>query len=262
MLKLYKMHGIGNKFIIYDLRQQENIKIPSELDKNLDYDQKIILLNSKKADILMKIYNADGSEASACGNATRCVASIIAKETRKDNITIETPNRILQVKKITDTKYQVNMGKPLLSWDKIAVIKDCDTQNLALLTDPKFTKGFALNIGNPHLVFFVDDIDNISLKEEVSFLENHPLFKYGVNINIAQIISKNEIKLKTWERGAGETLSCGTGACATGYVAYHKKLTNNNITISMPGGTLDIKISNNNEIYMSGETELEYYYEF
>ena len=263
MVTFYKMHGVGNKFVIYDLRSSSlnvnelNSKLLNNKLEDTDYDQKIILLNAKESDVFMKIYNIDGSEASACGNATRCVAYIISKEKNIDSISIETPNRILTASKITNSIYSVNMGTALLSNADIPLTKNCDPQNIKLLDEHKFGTGFALNVGNPHIVFFVKNINNISLKQDVAFLEKHTIFKEGVNINIAQIISNNQIQLKTWERGAGETKACGTGACATAYAAFHQRLITNQVSISMPGGTLEISISDDNQIFMSGETSLD-----
>lgn len=261
MVKFYRMNGIGNKFIIYDLRNSdmtlEEVNILSQNQNPDSFDQKIILLDSKKSDVLMKVYNSDNSVGTACGNASRCVARIVSEDgLDKEIITIETCNRVLEVRRITATRYDVNMGKPLLSWDSIALTRECDPQNLELLNHKKFGNGFALNVGNPHIVFFVQDIKDILLTQEVSFLGKDTLFKDGVNINIAQIISTNEIQLKTWERGAGETLACGTGACATAYSAYYQGLIGSDSKVYMPGGDLDIKILDDN-IFMSGETALE-----
>lgn len=269
MLKFYRMHGLGNKFVIYDLRDGivdlENLD--NYLQKNnlleSDYDQKIILSETKQADVLMDIYNIDGSTSSACGNATRCVARIIAKETGKSLINIQTNNRILPATKISETDFQINMGKVLLAWQDIPLAKECDPQNLDLLSKKisktEINSGFALNIGNPHIIFFAQDIDKISLQDDISWIENDPLFSEGVNINIAQIIDKNNIKLKVWERGAGATLACGTGASATAYAAYRQNMANKNVNILLPGGNLQITITDDDEILMIGATCLQEY---
>jgi diaminopimelate epimerase len=169
--------------------------------------------------------------------------------------------RVLQVKQISASDFQVNMGKALLDWQDIPLSKECDPQNLALLPSKDslniISNGFSLNIGNPHIIFFIQDIEKISLKDDVAWLEKDPLFSEGVNINIAQIVNKNHIKLKVWERGAGATLACGTGACASFYAAYKCGLVSNWADVCLPGGKLQISVTDNQEIFMLGSTNMQ-----
>ncbi len=252
---LYLMHGLGNKFAIFDLRKNPDFAYQN-YQFDYDYDQLIILRASKNADLEMQILNKDGSCADACGNATRCVADIIYQTSGQEAATIETVNRILATKKIAEN-YQVNMGQANFTWYDIPLAYELDTLNLELLDTQKFGKAVAVNVGNPHLVFFVENIAEVNLAEEVAGLETADLFPENININIAHIADAQNIKLETWERGAGATAACGTGACATAVAAYKKQLIELPVQITMPGGSLKIILNENREILMTGGVKLE-----
>jgi diaminopimelate epimerase len=251
-IKYFKMNGLGNRFNIFDLRNSHELSFAEikTLSKKNDiaesYDQLILLLNSNSSDVNMKIYNIDGSEAEACGNASRCVAKILIEDLGQSEISIKTTNRVLHAYAEGD-EFKVNMGE-------VKTQKSLPN----LLDSNKFKGGFQENLGNPHIVFFVDDLDSVDLKNEVSHLEkNFKIFPEGVNINVAQIISDCEIKLKTWERGAGSTLACGTGACATAFAAFENNFcTTNQIKTIMPLGFLKIEIMGN-QVSMQGDANLE-----
>jgi len=256
-MKYYRMNGLGNQFYVFDLRGQAE-RGYQELHNltQADYDQLVVMLDSDKADCFMKIYNIDGSLVEACGNATRCVARLISTEQNKNDVTIETVNRLLNAKKIRDN-YQVEMGIAKTEWQDIPLAQELDAREVSVLNEAKFGKGFCVNVGNPHIVFFVADLDEVNLEKEVSHLERNELFPEGVNINVAQIISSKIIKAKTWERGAGATLACGTGACATFFAANQRDLVGLEVRLDLPGGALDISLNESNEILMTGDANLE-----
>lgn len=256
-MKYYKMHGLSNQFYVFDMRHSESYNINdlfSFTDKK--FDQLIIIKKSDRADCFMEIYNIDGSKVEACGNATRCVAKILCLESEITQLKIETVNRVLIVEK-HDKQFKVMMGKAHLNWQEIPLVKPLTNNDLNLLDNDKFTYSHCVNIGNPHIVFFTEDIVKVNLAQEVSWIEKHSYFPQSINVNIAQIIDSQTISLKTWERGAGATKSCGTGACATFFAAYKDKKVKDSANIIMQGGTLKISVNDAEEIYMQGDAVLE-----
>jgi diaminopimelate epimerase len=247
-MEFYKMHGLGNDFIIIDSRATEINLSKEELVRlanrhiGIGCDQLVIIKNSDTADCFMQIYNPDGSESSACGNATRCVAKLTMEQNGSKNLTIQTNDRILECSRIGDD-IAVNMGQAT------------DLQEVEIgkgnLQNP-----MAVNIGNPHIVFFVEDSAKIDLAKEAAPFETHELFPERTNVDVASIIDTKTIKLRVWERGAGATLACGSGACATAIAAYRRGLTANKIQVILPGGVLTIEILENDEIIMSGAAEM------
>lgn len=258
-INFYYMDGLGNKFNIFDLRNNHFLdiddicEISDKFNISKDFDQLILIYNSQKNDAFIKIYNNDLSEAMACGNATRCVAKILCDESNKDNVIIETSNRELFIERINNL-YKVNMGVPLTNWQDIPLSHEIAEINL--LNKEIFGKAYPVNIGNPHLVYIMDDIDRINLKNDVSFIEKDPLFPEGVNINLVQILGNDRIKIRTWERGAGITLACGSGACASFYISFINGYIGDKATIELAGGNLEVSISKEGEIYMLGDANL------
>ncbi|WP_395463678.1 diaminopimelate epimerase [Wolbachia endosymbiont of Cantharis cryptica] len=248
-----KMHGTGNNFVIIDSRSTNNLDWNSrDIANKNGCDQVIVITNSSAADCFMRIYNADGSEVEMCGNAARCVGYLIMSEKSTKYATIELINkRILECFKAGDKSIKVNMGKPLLKWNEIPLSAQCDTLclpiELEMLKDP-----VAVNIGNPHIVFFVDNISEIPLQSLGPKLENHTLLPKKANVSVAQIEKSGEISLRVWERGTGITASCGSAACAAliasvlrGYLIVRQALVNS------PGGKLLIEWSDN--VFMTGD---------
>lgn len=244
------MHGLGNDFIIVDERamdaplNRDKISAYSNRFTGVGCDQFIIIKNSDKADIAIEIYNSDGSKVGACGNASRCVVSLIGKD-----ITIETDGAMISGKKF-DNEIQMNMGKPHFSWQSIPLAYAMDSANLPIAWG-ELDHGFCVNVGNPHVIFFVDDNKRIKLDSIGPVIENDEAFPDRVNVNIASI-SDNEIDLRVWERGAGLTRACGTGACATAVAAISKKLVHSPVRVKLPGGVLTIAWSGD-DILMSGD---------
>ena len=256
-----KMNGLGNDFVILDARDGMNPLSTDEIRRisnrrfGVGCDQLIILDKPEEllADVFMRIYNADGSEAEACGNATRCIAKYLAKK----SIRIQTIAGTLSTEIKSDGMIEVNMGNPTMDWQSIPLAFKQDTLHVNLevgvLSDP-----VAVNVGNPHIVFFVDDIEKIDVETYGSQIETLPIFPARVNVNFVQIISKDKIRLRVWERGVGVTAACGTAACASTVASHLRGLTNKNIIVLLDGGELSIKLNDRNQIIMAGSADLNF----
>jgi diaminopimelate epimerase len=263
------MNGLGNDFAIFDARRDdmtvvvESIREIADREHGVGCDQVIIMETSEKADIFMRIYNADGCEVDACGNATRCVASIIAAELDHSQVSVETNAGILQAEVVTDGAVTVDMGEPKFGWDEIPLAEEFqDTRMIELqlgpIDAPVLHSPSVVNVGNPHCIFWVDDVETHDLATLGPFLENHMLFPEQANISLAEVTSRKSIILRVWERGAGITKACGTAACAAAVAAVRKRLTERDVEVKLPGGTLQISWNEQNRIMMSGPAELEY----
>ena len=262
LINAFRMNGLGNDFIIVD-RRKNSINISKEkiielgtrvsFHRNIGFDQIIFIEEEINKAFPITIFNSDGSEVSACGNGSRCVAYFLSKDLNTKTIKLKTSNRLLDAKIIGDSNVQLEMGKPIFDWNKIPLIKKLDHDNITLSIDGKmFTDGFCLNVGNPHIIFFVKDCFEYDLKILGPKIENHELFPEKINVTFAQIKDKNNITVNVWERGAGLTKACGTAACATAVAASFKKLTENDINIKFKEGNLNIKIDESLNIYMTG----------
>ena len=258
-IKAFKMDGLGNNFLIID-RRKKSISIDKnkiiELGKrdNIGFDQLIFIDeidNDAPSYNPITIFNSDGQKVEACGNGSRCVAKILCDEEKKEGAVIVTTNRILKAKKISENSIRLAMGEPIFDWKKIPLSKDINHKKINLkVNDLEFKDGFAVNVGNPHIVFFVDDCLKYDLRKIGPLIENHELFPEKVNVTFAQVKDTKNILVNVWERGAGLTKACGTAACATGVVAFEKKLTGNNTNIHFRDGFLNIKY--NGIISMTG----------
>lgn len=241
------MHGLGNDFVIFDART-ENIFLPPEemifiADRHFGVgcDQIVVLEESDNADVYAHFFNADGSQSGACGNASRCIADLIMTEKNLNSCTIEVTYGILMCKKVGEQRVQVDMGIPKTEWKNIPLAKKSDTLSLNLSIGGLPTP-VAVNMGNPHCVFFVDDLNNFDNLETLGQLvENHDLFPERTNVEFVQVLSKTKLRQITWERGAGFTLACGSGACAVAVAAIRRGLTERKIEIVLDGGTLEIE---------------------
>lgn len=248
-----KMHGLGNDFVVLDRRAGEIPAITTPLARALadrrigiGCDQLILLEESTTVDFRMRIFNPDGGEVEACGNATRAVALLHGSPAR-----IETAGGVLAVHP-GEGGAAVDMGKPRFEWDAIPLAYAMDTMTLPVgwegLEQPA-----AVNVGNPHVIFFVDDCDSVELERLGPQIEHDPLFPERVNVNVATIESDTAIRLRVWERGAGLTRACGTGACATAVVAMRRGLTQREVTVALPGGPLLISWGEDGHIIMTGQ---------
>jgi len=258
----YKMDGLGNDFIIFDNRKKsfsltkdQIIKISDR--KNIGCDQVIFIENDDSNDSFLKFYNSDGGETSACGNGSRCVAYFLMEEENKKNVSLKTKVGILHASLSDKNSVRINMGQPNFKWDKIPLIKEMDHKNLNIKINSKDGKeiigGFSLNVGNPHVIFFVEDTDKFNLNEIGPKIENHNYFPQRCNVTIANAKNAKHVKVKVWERGAGLTKACGTAACATGVASAELKLTDRETNIEFHEGYLNINWYKDNNIYMTGK---------
>ena len=262
LIKAFRMDGLGNKFIIVD-RRIELVNISKEkiihlgklksFHRDLGFDQ--IIFIEKKIDkaFPITIYNSDGSEVSACGNGARCIAYLLGKDLNTKKIKLKTNNRLLDAKIVGDCDVELAMGKPIFEWDKIPLSKKINSSDITLNIDNKiFANGFSLNVGNPHIIFFVKDCFEYDLKIIGPKIENHELFPEKTNVTFAQVDNKKNIIVNVWERGAGLTKACGTAACATAVAAFVNKLTESDVNIKFKEGILKIKYDENKNIFMTG----------
>ena len=260
-IKAFKMDGLGNDFVIIDNRQkitnltkEQIIKI---CDRNfLGCDQLILIEKDKSADAFLKFYNSDGGESGACGNGTRCVADLISKERNNKSIVLKTISGNLKSEILGNNIVTTEIGKAKTEWNEIPLLEKLNTKNLNIKISDKDNKehsgGTAVNVGNPHIIFFVNKINNFDIKKIGPSIENHKIFPERCNVSIAQVVDENLIKVKVWERGAGLTKACGTAACATAFAGKLNNLTNNKTDIEFEDGKLTISIDEKNSIHMKG----------
>jgi diaminopimelate epimerase len=254
--RFLKMHGLGNDFVIFDAREtplgmdEGRARALADRRTGIGCDQLIVLEPSDAADVRMRIWNADGGEVESCGNATRCVATLIGGD-----CTIETVGGLLSASASDETAI-VDMGEPRFGWDEIPLAYPMDTADMPVgweeLRDPA-----AVNVGNPHVVFFVPDVDAVPLHRLGPQIEQDPLFPERVNVNVATV-EDGALRLRVWERGAGLTRACGTGACASAVAAIRRKLVASPVEVRLPGGTLTIEWAPGGTIRMSGPAALAF----
>ncbi|NQW51862.1 MAG: diaminopimelate epimerase [Rhodospirillales bacterium] len=265
-----KMHGLGNDFVVLDARGGAlDLTVPRRraiADRRLGVgcDQLIVLEppTEPDADVFMRIYNPDGSEAQACGNATRCVASLLMDEREADDVTIQTVAGLLESQKVGRgvnglPVISVDMGLVRMDWREIPVAKACDTNHMPVGIGP-LQEPVGTNVGNPHATFFVDDLAAIPIAELGPKLEHDPFFPERVNVGVAQIIAENKLRLSVWERGAGLTLACGSGACAAAVAAARRGLTGRKVDVVVEHGTLTIEWLRDDHVSMTGGIALAY----
>ena len=265
-----KMNGLGNDFVVVDARTDrrrftpEAVRTITDRVKGVGADQFIVMETppAPGADVFMRIYNCDGGEIDACGNASRCVAALVAEEMGKRAVLLQTNAGLLSAT-VTDDLVTVDMGVPRFDWDQIPLSEEfADTTGIELqigpIDAPILHTPSVVNVGNPHAIFWVSDVGAYDLGRFGPLLENHPIFPERANISLAQVISPERIKVRVWERGAGLTKACGTAACAVGVAAARKGLTGRKVTIELPGGPLDIDWrASDSHILMTGAWSLD-----
>ncbi|WP_417240605.1 diaminopimelate epimerase [Celeribacter halophilus] len=260
-LPFLKMHGLGNDFVIIDSRGREAIVTPElakaigDRHRGVGFDQLAEIRTSSSADIDLDFWNSDGSRAGACGNATRCVGRLMLDETGKDEVTIRTERGILIARRAGD-EVSVNMGHPQRMWDEVPLSHPVDTDFLPLEGEP-----VAVGMGNPHAVFFVDDIQKVDVPNWGKKVEYDPLFPQRTNVEFAEIRARDEIRMRVWERGTGITLACGSGACATAVAASVRGLTDRKVRMEVDGGWLTLDWRDDG-VWMTGPTQLVFKAEF
>ena len=254
----YKMDGLGNDFIIID-RREGSINLTKEKiielgdRSNIGFDQIIFIDKKKESSFPIKIFNSDGGEVSACGNGSRCVAYLLGKNLNTQEIKLKTNNRVLNAKIVGNLRVELEMGKPLFSFEDIPLSKTINPADVSLkINDKTFSNGFCVNVGNPHIIFFVKNCFDYDLKIIGPQIENHDLFPEKINVTFAEVTDKNNIKVNVWERGAGLTKACGTAACASAVAALKKSLVKNKVNINFSEGILNIEVDKNDNIFMTG----------
>lgn len=266
-----KMNGLGNDFVVLDVREtplalsEAQTRAIADREKGVGCDQLITIERPRgDGDAYMGIRNADGSVVGACGNATRCVGRLLMDETGRKEIRLETPSGPVVCFDAGDGRITVDMGEPRLKWNEIPLSEEfADTRSIELevgpLGNPVMHSPGVVSMGNPHAIFFVKDADAIDLARIGPMLENHPLFPERANISVAEVLAPDHIKLRVWERGAGLTLACGTGACAAAVAGVRKRVTARKVTVTLPGGDLEIEWREaDNHVYMTGPVTFEF----
>ncbi len=270
-LPFRKMNGLGNEIVIVDLRGTAKVLSADEAytiahSLRTKFDQLMALHDPKTpgTEAFVRIYNADGSESSACGNGTRCIAWVEAEKTGKRTLKFETKAGVLDVRVEDIGHITVDMGEPRFAWDQIPLAEEFrDTRAIELqigpIDAPILHSPSVVNVGNPHAIFWIDDdVEAYDLGRFGPMLENHPIFPERANISLAKVEARDRIRLRTWERGAGLTKACGTAACAAAVAAMRKKFCDRKVTVILPGGPLVIELTANNRILMTGPAEHEY----
>lgn len=274
--RFLKMNGLGNEITVLDLRGVKHVVTEAEAraiasEERTRFDQLMVLHDPKtpSTDAYVRIYNTDGSEAGACGNGTRCLAWALSTDPQmgrpgRDTLLLETRAGLLPATRLSDAVFTVDMGAPRLAWDEIPLAEPFhDTSRFELqigpIDDPILHTPCAVNMGNPHAVFFVDDPYAFNLEQIGPLLENHPIFPDRANIGLAAVRAPDHIVLRVWERGAGITRACGSGACAALVAAVRRELSDRKATVSLPGGDLIIEWrESDGHVLMTGPVELEW----
>ncbi len=260
-IKAFKMDGLGNDFIIIDnrekitnLNKEQIIKICDR--KFIGCDQLILIKKNEISDATLEFFNSDGGTSGACGNGTRCIASFLAKENNKKTIILTTLSGNLKSEILGEKLVSTEIGVGKTDWNEIPLSKNLNTKNLNIkihdLKNNEHVGGTAVNVGNPHVIFFLDNNEDFDLKKIGPEIENHKLFPEKCNVTLATIVNRELIKVKVWERGTGLTKACGTAACATAFAAKQNGLTGKRVDIEFSTGKLSISIDENNNIKMKG----------
>ncbi len=269
-LKFAKMNGLGNEIVVLDVRAQRWTITPGMAREMASrprshFDQLMVLnpARSSRTDAFVTIFNTDGSESSACGNGMRCIAWLEHQRTGRANLRFETRAGIIDTAVEGITSITVDMGEPRFAWNEIPLSEPFhDTRGIELqvgpIDAPILHSPSVVNVGNPHAIFWVDDVSAYDLARFGPLLENHPMFPERANITLAHVTSRRSIRIRTWERGAGLTRACGTAACAAAVSAMRKRLTERTVTVTLPGGDLSISWTDANRILMTGPVEFEY----
>ena len=261
-LEAYKMDGLGNDFIIFDKRKKSIYLTKDQIVKisdrnNIGCDQVIFINKDNNSDAFLEFYNSDGGEISACGNGSRCVAYLLMNESNNKKISVRTKAGILQAELNENNSVNINMGEPNFEWKKIPLSKEMDNKNLKIkinnLDNKEIIGGFSLSVGNPHIIFFVEDLNKFNLSDIGPRVENHSYFPEKCNVTLASVKNRKHLKVSVWERGAGLTKACGTAACATAVAGAILKLNERNTDIEFTEGILNIDWKKDNSIYMTGK---------
>jgi diaminopimelate epimerase len=267
-MRYFKMNGCGNDFVIFDARQAgslqlsvSQVKAIADRQSGLGCDQVIAVERSIRADAFMRIWNADGSEVAACGNAARCVGAILLDERGEGPVKIETSAGVLKAERTTLGAITVDMGSPLLKWEEVPVAKPVDTVRFNYEVDVGIgavQEPSACSMGNPHVTFFVTGVEQLPLRQIGPRIEKDPFFPEGVNAGFAEVLDPHTMRLRVWERGAGLTKACGTGACAAVVNSARRGLTDRQVRVIMDGGELVVDWRESDDrVLLTGPVQLE-----
>jgi len=257
MVAFLKMHGLGNDFVVFDARSAplaltgDQVRALADRHTGIGCDQLIVVEASATADARMRIWNADGGEVESCGNASRCVALLLGKPAA-----VETSGGLIHLTP-GDAAATVDMGAPRFDWDAIPLAYPMDTLTMPVGWDA-LAAPTAVNVGNPHVIFFAPDTEAVPLDTLGPQIEHDPLFPERVNVNVATLESRTRLRLRVWERGVGLTRACGTGACATAVGAMRRGLADRRVTVALPGGELVIEWTADDRILMTGPATLAF----
>ena len=272
-MRYIAMNGLGNRFAIFDARSRpfrpdsEAVRRLADPKTGLGFDQMFVLEPSQAGELFMRMWNADGEEVGACGNGARCVGWLLMEESGRDRATFETAAGLLTASRAGPAAVTVDMGAPGLDWTQIPLSERMDTVRIELqvgpIDDPVLWGPGCVSMGNPHCVFFVDDAEAAPVTQVGPMIEYHPLFPQRTNVGFAQVKGRDRIRLRVWERGAGLTKACGTGACAALVAAHRRGTTGREATLELDGGELQIRweadtVSSPGHVYMTGPVELEH----
>lgn len=256
-LPFRKMHGLGNDFVVLDARERaidltrDQVRAISDRKLGVGFDQMVTLAPSDTADAVMRIHNWDGGEVESCGNAARCVAWLLMRESGRSAVTIDTKGGFLKASSAGDGLITVDMGRPRFDWQAIPLAREMDTAALDYRLGP-LERPSAVNVGNPHVVFVVPDAEAVDLEALGPKVEHDPLFPERINVEVITVRDRGHVRMRVWERGVGITRACGTGACAVGVNAARLGLTDRRVAVQLDGGTLVIEWTDDDRILMTG----------
>jgi diaminopimelate epimerase len=266
MTAFLKMHGLGNDFVVFDARRERialdvaSAKALADRRFGVGCDQVIVIGEGKSGfDAAMRIYNADGGEVESCGNAARCVARLLMEEKDRDRVTIDTPGGELFCADAGAGSVTVDIGAPHLDWKDIPLERAMDTNHVLFEIDGKHFDGVGVNVGNPHCVLFVDNAEAVPIATLGPKIERHKLFPARINAEFVAVKDRSHLRMRVWERGAGITSACGTGACASAVAAHRRGLTDRKVEVTLDGGPLIIEWrASDDHVLMTGPTTLSF----
>ncbi|HEX3809138.1 MAG TPA: diaminopimelate epimerase [Rhizomicrobium sp.] len=265
MTAFLKMHGLGNDFAVFDARKSElaldaaAARAVADRRTGIGCDQVIVIERAVNgADAFMRIFNADGGEVEHCGNAARCVARLLIEERDTLDVRLEVVGGTLLCSDAGDAVVSVDMGTPKFGWREIPLSQDMDTKAFALEVDGAVFEASAVSVGNPHCVLFVEDVQKVPVAAVGPKIEHHPLFPQRTNVEFVQVMDCTHLRMRVWERGAGITRACGTGACAAAVAAHRRGLADRKVEVLLDGGPLTIEWRSDDHILMTGAATLSY----
>ncbi len=263
MIPFLKMHGLGNDFAVFDARKQglvldaASARAIADRRRGIGCDQVIVIAASDGADAAMRIFNADGGEVESCGNAARCVARLLIAELDRDTVRLDTPGGLLVCRDAGGGLVMVDMGAPVLAWDKVPLSCPADTSRFMLSVDGASHPVSAVSMGNPHCVLIVDDAEAAPVASLGPRIETHPMFPKRTNVEFVSVRDRSHLRMRVWQRGAGITQACGSGACAAAVAAHRRGLADAKVEVELDGGVLTIELRDSH-VFMTGPAALSF----